>query len=180
MSKSSLVSCYAGRPRPDYPARPDPQREIWVYDAAMALVLAQVIRTVESLPSGRRPGWWAAGVLHLRAAATIQDLGLALDSWTDAAERREFAALLEEAADQLGSRGAVTAEEAAAWIVLDDLPVMFRGDQPVDTKPVAELGRALAALLRGPLYPPPPGMWWYYGWPGGRTTVPMRDIGADG
>jgi hypothetical protein len=99
MSKSLWISCYAGRPRPDYAARPGPQRDIWVYDAALALVMAQVIRWVESMP-----------------------------------------------ADQLAARGPVTAAEAAAWIVLDDLPVIFRGEEPMDTKPVAELSRA-------PLYP---------------------------
>jgi hypothetical protein len=111
MSKSALVSCYAGRPRPAYTARPDPQREIWVYDAAMALLLAQVIRSVEAMPADRRPDWWADSVEYLREVATIYDLGLDLDLWSDAAERQEFAALLEDTADQLGDRGPVTADE---------------------------------------------------------------------
>jgi hypothetical protein len=49
----------------------------------------------------------------------------------------------------------------------------------MDTKPVAELGRALAALLRGPLYPPPPGTLWYYGFPGGRTAEKLPNREAD-
>jgi hypothetical protein len=65
-------------------------------------------------------------------------------------------------------------------ILLHHQPVIFRGDQPMDTKPVAELGRALAALLRGPRYPPPPGTVWCYGWPGGRATVRTGDPEADG
>ncbi|GLZ01194.1 hypothetical protein [Actinoplanes sp. NBRC 103695] len=138
-----------------------------------------MIGLVEAMPAGRRPGWWAGSVRELCVAAAISDLGLNLDGWSDEVERQEFATLLEEATDQFGAREPVTAGEAAGWIVLDDLPVIFRGDQPMDTKPVAELARALADLLRGQLGPPPPGTWWFYGSPGGRSTLRMRDPGAD-
>lgn len=111
----------------------------------MAVLLAQVIGIVESMPADRRPGWWRTVWAPARSGDDIRHR-LALEGWSDAVEWREFATLLEEAADQLGGRGPVTADEAAAWIILDDQPVIFRGDQPMDTKPVAELGRAVAAL----------------------------------
>jgi hypothetical protein len=72
------------------------------------------------------------------------------------------------------ARGVLTAQEAAAWIVLEDEPVTFRGTDPEDTEPFAELGYALAELIRGTLPPPPPGSWWFYGGPGGRRTIAMR------
>ena len=71
-----------------------------------------------------------------------------------------------------------TPEEAAGWKVLDDLPVIFRGRGPLETAPIAELGFALADLIRGTLPPSPPRTWWYYGEPGGRRTIPMRESGS--
>lgn len=79
----------------------------------MALLPAQVIRLVESMPADGRPGWWVASLQELRVAAAISDLGLDLDGWSDEVERQEFAALLEESADQLDAREPVTADEAA-------------------------------------------------------------------
>jgi hypothetical protein len=90
----------------------------------------------------------------------------------------ELAGLLVEAADRLRARGALMAEEAADCTVLDDEPVIFRGADPVDTARVAELGYALAELIRGTLPASPPGLWWFYGASGGRSTIAMG--GADG
>jgi hypothetical protein len=39
--------------------------------------------------------------------------------------------------------------------------------------PVAELGHALAELIRGTLPEPPPGTLWFYGGPDGRSTIPL-------
>ncbi|WP_412735727.1 hypothetical protein [Krasilnikovia sp. MM14-A1259] len=153
------------------PERPDPQREIWAYDAALSLLLAQVIRSVEAAPPDSRPGWWADRAEELRLQATIGDISFELAGGSGADEREEFAELLEKAADRLSDRGIFTAEEADGWRVIDDETVIFRGDSATDTKPVAELGRALAGLLRGPLPAPPTGTMWLYGCPGGRTTL---------
>ena len=68
MSMATTGSCYWER---RWPERPDPQREIWVYDVALSLPLAQVIRSVESLPPDSRPTWWAPSVEELRVVATI-------------------------------------------------------------------------------------------------------------
>lgn len=68
-----------------------------------------------------------------------------------------------------------TAEEAAGWKVHGNETVIFRGGTALDTGPVAELGRALSALLRGVLPAPPPGTMWLYGWPGGRTALTVAN-----
>jgi hypothetical protein len=104
----------------------------------------------------------------------ISDDYLDLDLGLDAAQREELARLLDSAADRVSARGVFTAEEASAWVVLDDLAVIFRGGaEPQDTAPAAELARALAAMIRGTLPAAPPRTWWYFGPPGGRTTLEM-------
>ena len=149
-------------------------REIWVYDASLSLVLAEVIRDVETMPEEDRPAWWPAIEEDLRIQAVISDFYLDLDLGLDAAQREELARLLDAAADRVSARGVFTVEEASAWVVLRDLTVIFRGDEPEDTAPAAELARALAAMIRGTLSAAPPRTWWYYGPPGGRTTIEMR------
>jgi hypothetical protein len=176
MSKTKSVGCYTG----PVPEQPDPRCEIWVYEAALSLLLAQLIRSVESAPPRSRPVWWAGRVEELRIHATVGDLFFDLDSGLAAADRAEFAILLEEAAAILAERGFFTAEEAANWKVHDDETVIFRGGSVQETGPVAELGRALSMLLRGPLPAPPPGTMWLYGWPPGRSTLAMANLSEHG
>lgn len=165
MSRTRSVGCYGGH----VPDHPDPEREIWAYDAALSLLLAQVIRTVERLPPERRPAWWAGRVEDLRVQATVSDLYLDLTDDLDADHHGELARLLEEAAERLRQRGAVTPGDVAGWPVA----VTFRGDEPEDTEPVAELGHAMADLVRGTLPEPPAGTLWFFGAPGGRSTIVM-------
>jgi hypothetical protein len=141
MSTTRSVGCYGGQ----VPDRPDPEREIWAHDAALSLLLDEVIRAVEREPPERRPAWWAAHAEVLGVQATVSDLYFDLTDELDAADHEEFARLLEEAADRLGDAG----------------------------EPVAELGHAIAALIRGTLPEPPAGTLWYYGAPGGRSTIPV-------
>ena len=175
VGKTKPVGLY-GR---DWPRRPDPQHQIWAYDAALSVLLAQVIRTVEDMPAEGRPHWWAACEHDLRAQSAISEFAFDLHLGLDDAQREQFARLLEDAADTLLRRRTVTPEEAAAWRVLDDLPVIFRGSEPQDTQPIAELGQALAELIRDSLPAPPPESLWFYGAPGGRTTIGVRQLGTD-
>ncbi|MFY1691722.1 hypothetical protein [Plantactinospora sp. WMMB782] len=174
MSSTRSVGCYGGHT----PKRPDPRREIWASDAALSLLLAQLIRDVEGRPPDRRPDWWADRVAGLRVQAVVGDFFLDLALGLDAAQREEFAGLLADAAARIGDRRTFTAVEAAGWRVLDDKTVIFRGDRPAATGPVAELGQALADLIRGTLPAPPPGHLWYYGAPGGLRTIAMSGLTA--
>jgi hypothetical protein len=137
MTRTRSVGCYGGH----VPDRPDPEREIWVHDAALSLLLDEVIRTVEGLPPDRRPAWWAARADDLHMQAMVSDLYFDLTDGLDAHDHVEFARLLEEAGERL-------------------------------TGAAAELGHALADLIRGTLPEPPTGTLWYFGAPGGRSTIP--------
>jgi hypothetical protein len=143
--------------------------EFWAYDAALAILLAQVVDAVAALPMALRPRWWSQYEEELRIQAAVSDLYFDLAACPD---REEFAVLLEQASAQLLDRELVSAEEAAGWKVIGDSAVIFRG--PLETAPVAELGHALVALLRGRLVKPPAGTWWFYGAPGGRSTIAMK------
>lgn len=141
--------------------------ELWAYDAALSVLLAEVIRLGEAAP---RPRWWDEQADELRIQATVSDLYFELSSPTAG----ELAVLFEHAASALEQRGSLTPAEAAAWKVYGDEPVIFRGEVPMDTAPIAELGLALVELIRGTLEDAPEGTWWYYGAPGGRRTIAMR------
>jgi hypothetical protein len=144
-----------------------------VYDASMSLVLAQTLRLVEDRSPDRRPGWWSTVERDLRVHAVITEAHL--DLWLDDAQRDELARLFDEVAELVRERRFFTIEAAAAWPVLDDLTVRFRGREPMATAPAAELGHALAQLVRGVLPASPGGTWWFYGTPSGRSLIRMRD-----
>lgn len=144
--------------------------EIWVYDASLSLVLAEVIRAVDAMPPQDRPPWWAAVEYDLRVHTIISDFYLDLDLGLTDEQREEFAQLLVAAADRVRRR-VFTLEEASAWRIIDEHSVIFRGVAPEETGPAAELGEALASMIRGTLPAAPPHTWWYYGPPGGRSTI---------
>jgi hypothetical protein len=149
-------------------------QEVWVYDASLSLALAEVILGVEAIPEADRPLWWPVTVRELRVQAVIGDFYFDQDLALSDAQRDEFAQLLEAAADRLRRRGVFTMQEASAWLVLDDLAVIFRGEEPENTAPAAELAEALASLIRGTLPAAPPNTWWFYGSADDRRTIRMR------
>jgi hypothetical protein len=71
-----------------------------------------------------------------------------------------------QAAKRLDERGAITPGEAARWIVLDGHPVIWRGQDSVDTGPITAFAHALIDIIRGAYPPPPEGRHWYFGHPG--------------
>ncbi|GIE73231.1 hypothetical protein [Actinoplanes palleronii] len=164
MSKTRSIGCYGGPP----PDLPDPGREIWAYDGALSILLAQLLRDVEGIPPEHRPLWWVSGVEELRRQAMVSDLFFDVSLDLDAEGREELAELFEESAARLLERPPRTPGQS------DDWHLIFRGDHAYEPGPVAELGRALALLLRGALPGPPPGTLWLYGAPGGRTTISPR------
>ncbi|GIF04878.1 hypothetical protein [Actinoplanes siamensis] len=164
MSGTRSIGCY-GEPPPDLP---DPRREIWAYDGALSILLGQLLRDVDGVPPERRPGWWASCVEELRTQARVSDLFFDVALGLDADAREELAEMFDATADRLRERAPRTPGQA------DDPYLVFRGDHAHDVGPIAELGQALSALLRGTLPAPPPGALWLYGAPGGRTTISPR------
>ncbi|AEV85462.1 hypothetical protein ACWT_4440 [Actinoplanes sp. SE50] len=164
MSKTRSIGCY-GAPPPDHP---DPRREIWAYDGALAILLAQLLRDVEGIPPDHRPPWWDSRVEELRTQAMFSDLFFDVALGLEPGQREELAELFEDSADRLAERQPRTPGQ------VDDWHLVFRGDHAYDVGPIAELGRALGELLRGTLPAPPPGTLWLYGTPGGRTTISPR------
>ncbi|HKD98516.1 MAG TPA: hypothetical protein VKB69_13115 [Micromonosporaceae bacterium] len=148
--------------------------EVWIYDASLSLLLAQLISVVESMPAGQRPAWWPDVVHDLRVHAAISDLYFDIGRGLDDRSRQQLAELYDKAANGVQARGLFTRDEADTWLIYDDLPVIFRGSQPVDTTPAAQLGHALAAIIRGNLSATPPGQTWFYGTPDGPSTIATR------
>lgn len=75
---------------------------------------------------------------------------------------------------RLAGRGAITAWHAAAWTVLDGTPIIWRGQDAVDTDPIVTFAEALAAIIRGTYPQAPPGQWWCFGHPSQVQTIQMR------
>jgi hypothetical protein len=120
-----------------------------------------------------RSAWLGDLENELRVQAIVSDFGIPLDEWCDGHEE-QFLALVTEAGRRLAERGTVTAQQAAAWIVLDGTPIIWRGQDAVDTDPIVTFAEALAAIIGGTYPQALPGQWWCFGLPGGVQTIQMR------
>jgi len=170
-------------------------RNIWAYDVALSILLAEVTYLMDSLADSLpqdpapnhqqpRPPWLRPVAAELRVHATVgADLHLALDQLSTSpaplsAYRQQFLELLtdvlNEAATRLRSRTVVTAAEAATWQLTPGQKVIWRGATELPTQPIAELAHAMTALIDGTLPRPPEHTWWLYGHPGGVQIVPMK------
>jgi hypothetical protein len=124
-------------------------------------------------PAAERSAWLADLEHELRVHAIVGDLAIPLDEWCDGHEE-QFLALVAEAGRRLAGRGPITAQQAAAWIVLDGTPILWRGRDLVDTDPIVAFADALTAIIRGTYPQAPPGEWWFFGFPGEVQTIQMR------
>jgi hypothetical protein len=85
--------------------------------------------------------------------------------------QNEFIAFAAQAAQRLARRGSITAQQAAGWIVLDGDPIIWRGQDTVDTEPIVIFVNAMTGIIRG-VYPhPTEGLHWYFGHPGDVLTI---------
>ena len=170
-------------------------RNIWAYDVALSILLAEVAflmdGVADSLPQDLahdhqqpQPPWLRSVADELRVHATVgADLHLALDQLSTSPApistyRQQFIELLidvlNEAAARLRGLKTITAAEAATWQTLLGRAIIWRGATELPTQPIAELAKAMTALIDGSLPKPPAHTWWLYGHPGGRQTVQMK------
>jgi hypothetical protein len=132
------------------------------------VVFAEMAGIAAQVPA--RTTWLADLEQELRVDAIVgASFAVLLDEWCDG-HQDEFIALAFQAAARLGARGQITAEQAAAWIVLDGTPVLWRGKDPVDTAPIADFVTAMAGIIRGVHPAPPDGLHWYF-CPGGPRAI---------
>lgn len=136
--------------------------EFWVYDVCQGLVFAEMITAVEETAAPERPQWMNEILPDLRLHAAINDLFISIDTWADGHEKA-FTDLVAQARDRLIERDTVTPEQAAAWIVLDDLPIHWRGSVPISTAPAVEFADALIRIVQGTFPAAPVGRCWYFG-----------------
>ncbi|MCC5576427.1 hypothetical protein IMZ11_12365 [Microtetraspora sp. AC03309] len=153
--------------------------EFWVFDVSKGILLAEMTDVIKAMEPRSRPRWLSAVLDDMCLHAAISDLLFSLDDWVDG-HTEEFIALVEAACERLRRRGTITAEEAAAWLVSDDLHVIWRGADEVRVEPVVAFGEAIVAIIRGIHPPAPPGHQWYFGTyaaGGPITTVVIRGPG---
>lgn len=137
--------------------------EFWVYDVSASILFAQTADVIAETPKKQRSRWLSALKLQLRAQAVLgADQYISLGEWCDGHEE-DFCGLLAEAARRLKARGRITAEEAAAWIVCDRQPVIWRGREFEETAPAVALAETLDAIVRGHYPRAPAGYRWYFG-----------------
>jgi len=141
-----------------------------VYDVCKALLLAELIDVVEAMAPDERPPWWPEVAEDIRVHAAISDVLFAADEWAEGHEE-EFLLLVAAACDRLSARGVVTPGMAHACVVLDDMTVIWRGNEPMSTEPVVTFGHALAAMAAGTYPEAPPGHQWFFGTPDGVRTI---------
>ena len=137
--------------------------EFWVYDVSASILFAQMADVIAETPKRQRPEWLSALKQELRVHAILgADQYVPLGKWCDEHEE-EFLAVLAEAARRLAARGRITAEEAAAWVVCDGQPIIWRGAEAEETVPAVALARILDEIVRGKYPEPPTGYRWYFG-----------------
>ena len=147
----------------------------WVFDVCGSIVLAEMATVASETPAAERSAWLAGLERQLRVHAIVgADFGIPLDEWCDGHEE-QFLALVTEAGRRLAERGPITAQQAAAWIVLDGKPILWRGRDPVDTWPMVAFADAMAAIIRGTYPQAPRGYWWFFGLLGGVRTIQMHE-----
>lgn len=143
----------------------------WVFDVCQSILFAEMATVASERPAVERSGWLASLEHQLRVHAIVgADFAIPLDQWCDGHEE-QFLALVTVAGRRLAERGTITAQQAAAWIVLDGTPVIWRGQDAVDTDPIVTFAEALASIIRGTYPQAPPGRQWYFGHPGEVQTI---------
>jgi len=112
----------------------------------MAAVAAQT-------PAEERSAWLADLEHQLRVHAIVgADFNVSFDDWCDGQEE-EFLRLLATSRRRLAERGTVTTQEAAAWVVLDDRTIIWRGGV-LDCQAVVAFADALTAMRGFPVLQP--------------------------
>jgi hypothetical protein len=154
------------------------ERFIWVLDEARAIWLKYLIEAVEQRSSRGAWSWMADELYDWRTVATLGDYAWSLGPWTDT-QRDDFVDAAREARDALVAEPPLSLETVSRWVLLDDIPLVQRlgggvWDDPIDIRPILELGEAVVQLLRDTLSAPPPGEMWLFGFRGGRQTLKSR------
>ncbi len=152
-------------------------RHFWALDVGLGIFLKHMLDAARRRVEGEGADWLASCVQHWRVNRA--ESGLHLDENWSEDQLRIVLELMTEACTVLKQKQVIHAEEMETWSDLEGLGVLKRGREPFPTRPVIELGEALMALLAGTLPSAPQGTWWAYGWPRGRTTIPMDHPDAD-
>ncbi len=146
----------------------------WVLDVCESILFAEMATLAHEKPGAERTAWLVDLEHGLRVHAVVgANFAVPFDQWCDGHED-ESLALVAEAARRLAEQGPITAQQAAAWIVLDGMPIRWRGPDSVDIDSIVAFAQALAAIIRGAYPQAPPGQEWYFGVLGGRQTIAMR------
>ena len=148
-------------------------RFLWAYDVAAGVFLKHLIDEAEASEEADSP-WLSQAVAQWRPQAVITEFGLTLEEEWSSSQRQTFIELAERACEKLAMRESIPTEEIVNWPLGDNLRIDLRGPDEVSTAPVVELGRAIIAIVSGNLPPSPEGGAWYYGLPGGRTSMRMK------
>jgi hypothetical protein len=139
----------------------------WVFDVCESVLFATMADIAAEVPESERTAWLAGLEQQLRVDAILgASQCIALDEWCEGHEE-EFIALVAEAARRLAERASITAQQAVGWIVLDDQPIIWRGQSAVDTAPIVTFAHAMIDIIRGAYPQPPDGLHWYFGHSGG-------------
>ena len=148
-------------------------RGFWAYDVAVGVLLKYLLDAAQK--SGQaHTTWLSEAMSDWRVWAVVSDCGFTLGEHWSAEQRKVFIALTEQACVELASRNSIPAEEIVSWPFVDHFRIDPRGAKQVHTAPVAELGRAIIALLLGELPEAPKGEAWFFGTLDGRSTIRMN------
>lgn len=133
----------------------------WAYDVALDVFLKHLIDSAEALEKADAPSWLEEAKQRWRNAA-VPDCGLDFDRAWMPEGLEVVIGLIRRACETLALRESIPAAEVESWMIIDDLEVSCRGDDPIPTKPIIMLGQAISALIDGTLPSAPPDTAWFY------------------
>lgn len=145
----------------------------WAYDVSAAVLLKFLVDEARAWSTHTDRAWLDLAIADWKVYVAVSDYGLPLPSdWTEA-QIKVICQLLAAASKKLLTASAISDHEAQSWDVVDG-GIDLRGERRLATKPVAELGNAIAELLAGDLAVPPQGFAWSFGTSQGRSLVRAR------
>lgn len=127
----------------------------WAYDVPTSVFLKHLIDAAKEYNAKEPVPWLTQKIEEWQFNAVCTDLGVYLDNDWTSAQVDVVVALCEHAIAAIRGRRDFSGSEIGSWPMQDDQRIFPRGHDSVPREPVARLGEAIAAVLRGTLPPSP-------------------------
>jgi hypothetical protein len=146
-------------------------RWFWAYDVSLTVLLMESVLVARETRVVDQPSWLDEVIERLQVHALLgANQAVLLDGW-DTEQRGRLLGWIAEAAQRLRDRAWISAADARMRYRIPGESLELRGEGPIDTAAVADLGEAIINLVRGDLSAAPLGGTWFLGLPEGPQVI---------